>query len=152
MFQSLIPDGAGVIQGIVTQVGPLVITALNDAKLILPETILIIPFHLQDYKTQIDIQWNATYGAATIDSKTRKDGTHPHGSSGEHGGHTGGNGSHSHLDSEGAHVNHLETFNILGATMTVYNSLKIGEKVHLLSFNHGKKYYVLDRVGNERQV
>ena len=30
--------------------------------------------------------------------------------------------------------------------MTVYNGLKVGEKVHLLSLNNGKKYYVLDRV------
>jgi len=28
----------------------------------------------------------------------------------------------------------------------VYNALKVGEKVHLLSLNNGKKYYVLDRV------
>lgn len=33
------------------------------------------------------------------------------------------------------------------ATVTVYNALKIGERVHLLSFKHGKQYYVLDRVG-----
>lgn len=31
-------------------------------------------------------------------------------------------------------------------TMTVHNALQAGEKVHVLSFNHGKQYYVLDRV------
>ena len=31
--------------------------------------------------------------------------------------------------------------------MTVHNGLKKGEIVALLSFNHGKKYYVLDREG-----
>lgn len=30
--------------------------------------------------------------------------------------------------------------------ITVHNALKVGEKVHVLSFNHGKQYYVLDRV------
>lgn len=30
--------------------------------------------------------------------------------------------------------------------MTVYNALKKGDKVHLLSFSEGKQYYVLDRV------
>lgn len=30
--------------------------------------------------------------------------------------------------------------------ITVHNSLQPGEKVHVLSFNHGKQYYVLDRV------
>lgn len=32
-------------------------------------------------------------------------------------------------------------------TILVHNALKTGEKVHVLSFNHGKQYYVLDRVG-----
>lgn len=31
--------------------------------------------------------------------------------------------------------------------ITVHNALKAGEKVHVLSFNHGKQYYVLDRIG-----
>lgn len=30
--------------------------------------------------------------------------------------------------------------------ITIHNALKVGEKVHLLSFNHGKQYFVLDRV------
>ena len=30
--------------------------------------------------------------------------------------------------------------------LRVHNALKVGEKVHILSFNHGKQYYVLDRV------
>ena len=28
----------------------------------------------------------------------------------------------------------------------VHNALKIGDRVHLLAFNHGKQYYILDRV------
>lgn len=32
-------------------------------------------------------------------------------------------------------------------TITVHNALKVGDRVHVLSFNHGKQYYVLDRVG-----
>ncbi len=34
-----------------------------------------------------------------------------------------------------------------GGSITVHNALQVGEKVHVLSFNHGKQYYVLDRVG-----
>lgn len=30
--------------------------------------------------------------------------------------------------------------------ITIHNALKVGEKVHILSFNHGKQYFVLDRV------
>lgn len=39
----------------------------------------------------------------------------------------------------------LTDFTFSGS-ITVYNALKVGEKVHILSFNHGKQYYVLDRV------
>lgn len=35
---------------------------------------------------------------------------------------------------------------VTGAAMTVYNALKAGETVHLLSLNKGKLYYILDRV------
>lgn len=38
----------------------------------------------------------------------------------------------------------LTDFDFSGS-MTVHNALKAGERVHLLSFNHGKQYYVLDR-------
>lgn len=44
------------------------------------------------------------------------------------------------------HTHALSSFNIYKATMTVYNALKVGETVHILSFNHGKQYYVLDRI------
>lgn len=32
------------------------------------------------------------------------------------------------------------------ATITVHNALKVGEKVHLIALQNGKKYFVLDRV------
>lgn len=40
----------------------------------------------------------------------------------------------------------LTDFTFSGS-ITVHNALQAGEKVHVLSFNHGKQYYVLDRVG-----
>lgn len=39
----------------------------------------------------------------------------------------------------------LTDFTFSGS-ITVFNALKAGEKVHVLSFSHGKQYYVLDRV------
>lgn len=39
----------------------------------------------------------------------------------------------------------LTDFTFSGS-ITVHNALKVGEKVHILSFNHGKQYYVLDRI------
>lgn len=34
----------------------------------------------------------------------------------------------------------------LSGNITIHNALQAGEKVHVFSFNHGKQYYVLDRV------
>jgi hypothetical protein len=76
-----------VIQGTVTKVNPLKVTLVNDTKIVLTSTDLIIPQHLTSHEVSID-----------------------------------------------------------GSTVTVDNSLKKGEKVHLLSFNNGKKFYVLDKV------
>lgn len=39
----------------------------------------------------------------------------------------------------------LTDFTLTGS-ITVNNALKAGEIVHLLSLNHGKQYYILDRV------
>lgn len=142
LFQGMVPEAMEILQGKVTSASPLKIQVVNDEKLVLTENIICLPRHLSDYTTTIDIQ----LGKGFINSVTRSgQGTHPHGSSGQHGGHTGGDGSHSHPASEGAHVHNVATFNISGATMTVYNALKVGETVYLLSFNHGKKYYILDR-------
>jgi hypothetical protein len=142
MFQGMVPEKMGVIQGKVTSAAPLKIQVINDEKLELTGNIICLPRHLTDYAAKIDIQ----LGDGTIDSQTKKDGGHPHGSSGPHDGHATGSGMHMHPETEGAHVNFLQTFNISGATIKVYNALKVGEIVYLLSFNEGKKYYILDRV------
>lgn len=52
------------------------------------------------------------------------------------------NGSISGSTSDGSS---LTDFSFTG-NITIKNALQIGEMVHLLSFNHGKQYYVLGRV------
>lgn len=139
MLQALQGKGAGVLQGTVTQANPLKIQVDGDDKLLLTAPILVVPRHLSDYTTACDIHLND----GAIDSVTRNDGAHDHGPSGGHSQYSG-SGIHSHT-SEGPHIHHQATFNITGATIKVHNALKLGEKVHLLAFNDGKKYYVLDR-------
>lgn len=139
LFQGLVPDPCGALQGKVISASPLKIQATNDDKLIIPASLLIVPKHLTNYKAVVDI----AVGDGVLSSKTTESGGHEH-SGGTHGGHDSGNGSHSH--SGGAHTHPLASFSIKGGTMTVYNGLKVGETVHLLSLNNGKKYYVLDRV------
>lgn len=139
-IQGLVPDGAGVIQGRVTSVSPLVIQAVNDDKLILQESTLCLPKHLTNYTMTVSIS------GGSVSSATRDgEGTHPHGSSGQHDGHTEGDGAHNHPNSEGAHIHTLSSFALSSATITVHNALKVGEVVYLLSYNNGKKYYILDR-------
>ena len=142
LFQQMIPEAIEILRGTVISASPLKIQVENDEKLVLSQNIVCLPRHLSTYTTTIDIQ----LGDGSVSSSTGNgQGTHPHGKSGEHGGHTEGDGAHSHPETEGAHIHDLSTFNIYGATMTVYNGLQAGEKVYILSFNHGKKYYILDR-------
>lgn len=46
-----------------------------------------------------------------------------------------------------SHRHGLNALNIKKAAVKVYNGLKVGEVVYILSYNHGKKYFVLDREG-----
>ena len=142
LIQGMAPEALAVVRGTVISASPLKIQVINDEKLILEKNIICLPRHLSTYQTTIDI----VLGKGSINSVTRSgQGIHPHGSSGEHGGHVGGDGAHEPPETEGAHVHNAATFNIFGATMTVYNGLKVGDLVYILSFNHGKKYYILDR-------
>lgn len=127
LFQGLVVEGIEFLQGTVISASPLKIQIANDEKLIINERITIVPWHLTDYTTK------ATFAkdAGSLDSQTFQDGAH--------GGHVGGTGSH---------INRLDTFTLTRGTLTVYNALKVGEKVHVLALNHGKKYYVLDRVAS----
>lgn len=169
LFQGLIPDPGGVIQGVVKSASPLKIQVTNDEKLTLNENSLIVPRHLSDYTTTVDIS------GGTVSGSTSSDGSHDHSYSGstESDGHShsvsgtaasGGDPEHTHSISgnasesshshgysgdtgnAGGHSHSITSFSVSGARMTVHNALKVGETVHLLSFNGGKQYYVLDRV------
>lgn len=60
-----------------------------------------IPIPQKDYLVCRDVTHNP---AARLTVTASGQGTHPHGLSGEHSGHTTGDGSHSHPNTEGAHV------------------------------------------------
>ena len=145
MIQKMTPSSMDVVTGKVLSANPLKIQLVNDEKIILTKEVLCIPRHLTDYSTTADV----ILGAGTIDSITvAGEGQHTHGPSGGHGGHTAGTGEHSHPGTEGEHQHHLQTYALTGASLKVYNALKQGETVFLLSFNYGKNYYILDREEN----
>lgn len=143
LIQGMIPDAGGVVEGTVTSESPLEITLTNDSKMVLSANSLILPDWLTDMEKTIDIELD---GGSILSSTGMEEdgGAHKH-EGGEHEGHTSGDGKHIHEDGE--HTHFLKTFNIHGATMVIYNHLKEGEIVLLLSFNDGKQYYILDRRG-----
>lgn len=138
LFQNIHVENIEVIRGTVVSASPLKIQVENDEKLIIGQNSIYVPRHLTNYTTTVDIS-----APQSIKSSTTTSGSHTH-DGGKHDEHVSGDGAHTH--SGGAHSHALSIFNIWGATMTVYNALKAGEKVHLLSFNYGKQYYVLDRI------
>lgn len=144
LIQGMASNGTEVLQGIVKSENPLKIQIVNDEKLIIGPNITYVPRHLTDYTTMVDI----VQGGGGIAGSTATDGSHTHLYSGNTEG--GGNPVHSHTysgETQGKpHSHTLSTLNIYGVIMTVRNSLKAGEKVHVLAFNHSKQYYVLDRV------
>jgi hypothetical protein len=112
----MIPESMAIIRGTVISSAPLKIQVINDDKLVLTENIICLPCHLSDYSTKCDIK----LCDGTIDSQTQNNG-------------------------EPLHIHKQDTFSIYNAEIKVYNALNVGEKVYILSFNHGKKYYILDR-------
>ena len=138
MFQSLVPASVTLLRGRVTQASPLKIQIVGDEKMELHENIICLPRGLTDYTAKCDI----TLGGGSVSGQTESGGAHSHGA-GDHSGHSAGTGSHAH-SGDGAHVHRLEAFSILGASLKVYNSLQTGDFVYVLSFNYGKKYYILD--------
>lgn len=118
LIQGMTGDGVEVLQGIVKSASPLKIQIVNDEKLTIGPNITYVPRHLTDYKADIT--------GPNIQS-------YYYTGSGTDGGTAPVVPSHVHA--------------IGRVQITVHNALKTGEKVHVLSFNHGKQYYVLDRVG-----
>ena len=55
LFQGLVPDPCGILQGKVISTSPLKIQAVNDKKLIIGALLLIVPKHLTDYTAEVDI-------------------------------------------------------------------------------------------------
>lgn len=172
LLQSMMPDGDEIMEGTVIQTAPLRIQMTNDEKHVINERVTIVPWHLTDYTTRVSIQ----QGDGALKSSTEGDGRHDHGSSGEHG-HTEGNHIHEHgehdehVDGDGSHIHeggehthdggehvhiyegphthHLVSFELFKGIMTVHNALRKGDKLHILSLNNGKLYYVLDRVAGQ---
>ncbi len=144
IIQTLSPTELEILQGVVISEAPLRIQMLNDNKHVITENLIIVPRHLTDYHTVVDIE----LAEGRIDSNTTTSGGHTHPYSGTT--DPDGDPIHTHYYSgttqSSSHSHDMDDFNIYRANMTVYNALKEGETVHILSLNGGKRYYVLDRI------
>lgn len=130
IIQSMLPDGAAVVEGTVTNANPLEITLTNDAKMILSANSLIVPEHLTNHEMEADIMVEDGALYAPTGAEDEK-------------------GEHEHLGiaKSGKHTHELKGFQLTGGKIILHTGLKAGEIVYLLAYNNGKKYYVLDRRG-----
>lgn len=131
LLQGMQVKDLDIVEGEVISAAPLKIKLTNNDKMVLDKDIMVIPRHLTDYTVNVDITLPAE---AILTSVTTVAGDHSH---------SAPEGSTS---TDGNHTHDLDTFSIQGAQMKVYNSLKKGERVYILSFNRGKQYYIMERV------
>lgn len=111
------------MQGVVISENPLKIQITNDSKLVITNISAIIPRHLTDYETTVDLE--QTTCSPIIKAATELEIA---------------------TDEVNQHAHAVEEFAAYKVKIKVYNALKIGETVHILAVQNGKKYYVLDRV------
>lgn len=131
LFQGMSVNSINIVEGEVISSEPLQVKLVNDEKMILEIDIMALPSHLTNRAVSCDISLPE---GAVLSAITKTTGNHNHLYSG------------SYTSSDGDHVHELDTFSIHGAKINIYNSLNVGEKVYILSFNYGKQYYILDRV------
>lgn len=55
LFQSLIPESENILEGFVLSINPLSIQGIKNDKLLLKESVLLLPKHLTDYEIEIEL-------------------------------------------------------------------------------------------------
>ena len=128
-LQGMMPQTGELMIGEVIGIEPLEIKVVNDEKLVLSNT-LRLPAHL----TKRDVKCSISLGSveAATDVNTHK---HEYTYSG-----------YTRNTESDTHSHKLESFSVTDATITLDNSLKVGDLVYLLTLNGRKLYFVIDRV------
>lgn len=136
LIQGMTGDGVEVLQGVVKSVSPLKIQIKNDEKLIISSNITYVPWHLTDYKTELSFDDPAVRNNISVGHRIPE----PHATLIEYPDTPAETSKDVILKGE------ISFDEKVKHKITVYNALKVGDEVHVLSFNHGKQYFVLDRV------
>lgn len=128
-LQGMMPQNAELMIGEVIGIEPLEIKVANDEKLVLSSTL-----RLTEHLTKRDVKCSISLGE--LEAVTEEN-THTHKYT--YSGYTRSteNDTHSHK---------LDKFSVRNATITLDNSLKVGELVYLLTLSERKLYLVIDRV------
>lgn len=133
---------ANMVFGKVISISPLKIQV--DQKLILTSAQLVLSRQVTDYSVKVSFDW-----------VTETVGDHQHNYSDTTKNSSGGSGdssfaSHSHTYSGTTEANGSHNHKISSSTdksMTVHNSLTVGEEVIMMQVSGGQKYIVIDRIG-----
>ena len=113
--------------GTVTGVSPLKVQITNQ--FVIPQSLLVVPQHLTNYKLECTIPQQSTLvSAETAASEALKDADEPIST-------------------------HTHKFSVITGdsgeskqTITIHNALKVGDKVALLRKQGGQSYFILDRI------
>ena len=119
LIQSMIPEAVEIMVGTVLKTSPLKIQIVNDPALIITDTNTVVPWHLTDYSTNVTIK---------VDSEEKLEG--------------------SLTKDDPGHDHKMKKLFIKKGRMTVHNALIVGESLHIMSINGGKRYFVLDRISD----
>lgn len=133
-------DPCCILYGIVVQAEPLRIQV--NQKLILDAECLVLTRNVTDFTTEVTVSWSTesalsshSHGKGSLEAEVA----------------AGGNPSHSHgasISGATGGYNLAHTHSITGRkSITVHNSLVVGEEVILIRQAGGQEYIVLDRVG-----
>ena len=170
LVQELSGHDVQVTQGTVVSSSPLQIQMANDEKLVVGSSICYVPQHLTDYQVSVDLS-DGTLAASTEESGEHKHEieitveTQTNVTGGDQGGEEGeGEGEQPEepspdspsvevsatakgdIQNAGKHSHSIKELSLAKGTLTIYNALKAGDRVHVLSYNGGKQYIVLGRV------
>ena len=110
--------------GIVISDNPLKIQI--TPQFILPESALIVPRHLTDYKVTVSFNWDTDYA-----------GGHSHT-------YVCAEGGTNTTDNESNHAHNIKS--VEEKELTIHNKLQQNDKVALLKQKGGQFYYILDRI------
>lgn len=127
---------AEVLQGTVLEAGGTKIKIKGDDKLIVGPNNVYVPWHLTDYETELSFDDPAIRNNVSVGHRLPL----PHATLIEFPDTPDETQKEVILKGELTHEEKVKH------KITIYNALKVGEEVHVLSFHHGKQYFVLDRV------